>query len=195
MEDGAKRLSPDRRNRIVDAARHLVLKNGFKGTTMEAIAREARIAKPTLYAYFPDKEAVYRAIVAALTAEIRTAFLTAISAPGDAASRIGNALAGKYEIVADLLAGSPHANELYSDEDRQVKGQMQGLEHEMAEAVTNCLAEAGIRDPQALSRLVLAGTFGIGRKYPLPEIGAAIRHLVARLVTPELAQPPRARRR
>ena len=82
MEATKKRLSAERRNRIVDAARHLILKNGLKGTTMEAIAREARIAKPTLYAYFPDKESVFGAIVAALTAELSTAFHAAISAPG-----------------------------------------------------------------------------------------------------------------
>lgn len=188
MEDGSKRLSTDRRNRIVDAARHLILKNGLKGTTMEAIAREARVAKPTLYAYFPDKDAVYGAIIATLTEVLRATFHSAITGPGDAASRIGNALSAKYQIIADLLEGSPHAGELYSDEDRHVKTQLQALEKEMAETVITVLAEAGVRDPDALGRLVQAGTFGIGRKYPLPEIGAAIRQLVERLVAPELDQ-------
>jgi AcrR family transcriptional regulator len=194
METGRKRLSVERRTRIVDAARHLILKNGFKGMTMEAIAREARIAKPTLYAYFPDKESVYGAILETLTAELRSAFHAAISAPGDAATRIGNALATKYQLIADLLAGSPHAEELYSDEDRHVKAQLQALESEMAEAVVACLAEAGVSNPQDLASLILAGTFGIGRKYPLPEIGPAVRQLVERLVAPELAQSPRGRK-
>jgi AcrR family transcriptional regulator len=188
MDNGLRRLSADRRNRIVDAARHLILKNGLKGTTMEAIAREARIAKPTLYAYFPDKDAVYGAIIAALTEELREAFHAAIAGPGDAASRIGNALSAKYQIITDLLAGSPHAGELYSDEDRHVKAQLQIIEKEMAEAVIATLAEAGVSDPEALGRLVQAGTFGIGRKYPLPDIGRAIRQLVERLVAPELDQ-------
>lgn len=188
MEGGSKRLSSERRDRIVEAARHLILRNGLRGTTMEAIAREAGIAKPTLYAYFPDKESVYGAIIEALTTELRTAFHAAISVPGDAESRIGNALAAKYEVIADLLAGSPHAGELYSDEDRHVKAQLQMLEKEMADAVVACLAEAGVADPEALGRLVLAGTFGIGRKYPLPEIGPAVRALVARLVAPEISR-------
>lgn len=194
MEDGPKRLSADRRARIVDAARHLILKSGFKGTTMEAIAREARIAKPTLYAYFPDKESVYGAILEGLTAELRTAFRKAIAAEGSAADRIGHALAGKYQIIADLLAGSPHASELYSDEERHVKAELQGLESDMEAAVVRCLSDAGARDPQGLARLVLAGTFGIGRKYPLAEIGPAVRQLVDRLVAPETDQAPRGRK-
>ncbi len=47
-----------KRDAIITAAGNLMLKHGLRGTSMEAIAREARIAKPTLYAYFPDKEAV-----------------------------------------------------------------------------------------------------------------------------------------
>ena len=69
----SRRLSPERRARIVDAARHLILRQGLRATTMEAIAREARIAKPTLYGYFPDKEAVFAAIIQALVDDIRAA--------------------------------------------------------------------------------------------------------------------------
>jgi len=192
MEGSSKRLSAERRNRIVDSARHLILRNGFKGTTMEAIAREAGVAKPTLYAYFPDKESVYAAIVAALTADLQTAFRAAIAGPGDAATRIGNALAAKYEVIADMLAGSPHAGELYSDEDRRVKAQLQALEKEMADSVVACLTDAGVTDPEALGRLVLASTFGVGHKYPLSEIGPAVRALVSRLVAPEISGTARA---
>lgn len=191
MEQARKRLSAERSNRIVDAARHLILRNGLKGTTMESIAREARIAKPTLYAYFPDKESVFGAIVEALTAELRTAFHAALSGPGNAAERIGNALATKYQLIADLLEGSPHAAELYSDEDRLVKSRLQTLEKDMADAVIRCLAEAGTPNPDSIGSLVLAGTFGIGHKYPLREIGPAVRQLVTRLVMPELDQAPR----
>jgi len=188
MDGSSKRLSPDRRNRIVDAARHLILRNGLRGTTMEAIARQAGIAKPTLYAYFPDKETIYGAIIEALATKLRTSFHAAISGPGDAAGRIGNALAAKYEVIADLLADSPHAAELYSDEDQHVKGHLQALEAEMAAAIVTALRESGTAEPEVLGRLVLAGTFGVGRKYPLAEIGPAVRTLVARLVAPAISR-------
>ena len=55
--------SPGKREAILAAARTLFLKHGLRGTSMEAIAREAGIAKPTLYAYFPDKAAIFSALL------------------------------------------------------------------------------------------------------------------------------------
>ena len=101
----SRRLSPERRARIVDAARHLILRQGLRATTMEAIAREARIAKPTLYGYFADKEAVFATIIQALVDDIRAAVDSALSGEGDVVARIGGALAAKYKVVAKLLDG------------------------------------------------------------------------------------------
>ena len=92
----SRRLSPERQARIVDAARHLILRQGLRATTMEAIAREARIAKPTLYGYFADKEAVFATIIQALVDDIRAAVDSALSGEGDVVARVGGALAAKY---------------------------------------------------------------------------------------------------
>ena len=85
MAETSRRLSPARRARILAAARHLILLNGLRATTMEAIAREARVAKPTLYGYFPDKEAVFGAIIEDLAVTIGQVVATALSANGAAA--------------------------------------------------------------------------------------------------------------
>ncbi len=45
-----------RRNSILDAARKLYFKNGVKGIRMEAVAKSAKIAKGTVYLYYPNKE-------------------------------------------------------------------------------------------------------------------------------------------
>ena len=57
-----------RKEGILDAAQALVLKHGLRGTSMEAIARQAGVAKPTLYASYPDKPAVFAALLAAARA-------------------------------------------------------------------------------------------------------------------------------
>ncbi len=44
-----------RRQRLLAAALELSLQRGFRGTSMEAVARRAQVAKPTLYKYFGDK--------------------------------------------------------------------------------------------------------------------------------------------
>ncbi|WP_151640588.1 TetR/AcrR family transcriptional regulator [Corynebacterium sp. 11A] len=43
---------------IMHAARELVLEAGIRGTTMSAVARGAKISRPTLYARFSGKDAV-----------------------------------------------------------------------------------------------------------------------------------------
>lgn len=43
------------RRRILDAARRLFLERGFDGTTMDAVAQEADVAVPTVYAAFHSK--------------------------------------------------------------------------------------------------------------------------------------------
>ncbi len=46
---------------ILDAARKVFAKNGFSGTSVEAIAQEAGIAKGTLYLYYNSKQEIYSA--------------------------------------------------------------------------------------------------------------------------------------
>jgi AcrR family transcriptional regulator len=183
----SRRLSPERRARIVDAARHLILRQGLRATTMEAIAREARIAKPTLYGYFADKEAVFATIIQALVDDIRAAVDSALSGEGDVVARVGGALAAKYKVVAKLLDGSPHADELYSEHGRSAAAQFAAVEQQIEAAITGALQQAGVARPRPLAQLLLASAYGIGSKAATPaEIGPAIRLLVERLVRPEL---------
>ena len=44
--------------RILDAGRELFVENGFPATSMEAIARRARVVRATVYNNFQDKEAI-----------------------------------------------------------------------------------------------------------------------------------------
>jgi AcrR family transcriptional regulator len=49
--------------RILDAARNVFLERGFEGASIEKIAEAARSGKPTIYARFPGKEALFTAVV------------------------------------------------------------------------------------------------------------------------------------
>ena len=85
----------EKRQRMLVAARDLFLRNGLRGTTMEAIARAAHVAKPTLYAQFADKDAVFNALVETMAGEIHRAIDGGLASEGPAAVRIGRALADK----------------------------------------------------------------------------------------------------
>src|SRR5688572_21432171 len=142
MED-LRKISPERRRRILDAARYLVLRQGLRATTMEAIAREAGVAKPTLYSYFPDKEAVFQGIVEELMAAVLKGFDAALNGEGDAVTRVGAALAAKYKTIARLLEGSPHADELYGEHERSTAPVFRAVEQQVEAAITEVLAKAG----------------------------------------------------
>jgi AcrR family transcriptional regulator len=49
--------------RILDAARNVFLERGFEGASIEKIAEAARSGKPTIYARFSGKEALFSAVV------------------------------------------------------------------------------------------------------------------------------------
>ena len=49
--------------RILDAARRVFLERGLDGASIDEIAEAARAGKPTIYARFPGKEALFTAVV------------------------------------------------------------------------------------------------------------------------------------
>jgi AcrR family transcriptional regulator len=53
----------DRREDILQASLHLFARNGFHGTSMRDIAREAKIADGLIYHYFASKRDLFRAII------------------------------------------------------------------------------------------------------------------------------------
>jgi AcrR family transcriptional regulator len=57
------------RTRIVEAARRLFARDGFGPTTIEAIAREAEVAVPTVYAAFRSKPGILIALLNLLDEE------------------------------------------------------------------------------------------------------------------------------
>ena len=58
--------------RIVDAATHLFMSHGYGATSIEAVARRARISKRTFYHRFDDKPALFVAVVHRIVDRLRT---------------------------------------------------------------------------------------------------------------------------
>ncbi len=173
----------DKRAEILKAARHLGLRHGLQAVTMEAIAREAHVAKPTLYKYYGDKSAVFEAIVTELLVELHGRFSAALSGEGSVAERIAAALTAKYAGVTAFMAGSPHADEIYNETDRLTGPQLAVAEAESDAAVVRELQAAGVADAEMVARVVIGGAYGIFRKAGAEEaIGPAVRLLVTRVV-------------
>ncbi len=59
-----KDLAGNVKTRILDAAQRVFLKRGYQSASLDEIAQTAPASKPTIYAHFPGKEALFEAVVA-----------------------------------------------------------------------------------------------------------------------------------
>jgi AcrR family transcriptional regulator len=59
-----KDLAGDVKARILEAAQRVFLKRGYQSASLDEIAQMAPASKPTIYAHFPGKEALFEAVVA-----------------------------------------------------------------------------------------------------------------------------------
>ena len=60
----SKDLAGDVQARILDAAQQLFLEKGYRSASIDDISEMAPASKPTIYAHFPGKEALFAAVVA-----------------------------------------------------------------------------------------------------------------------------------
>jgi AcrR family transcriptional regulator len=104
-----------RYKRTVRAAEELFKKIGFRAVTMELVAREANIAKATLYSYFKNKDELYVEVSARLARLMKSGVEAALAKP-DATldERLIEAVVSKHRLVFGLVKKSPHATELMS---------------------------------------------------------------------------------
>ena len=153
-----------------------------------AIAREAGIAKPTLYAQFADKDAIFSAMVDMLLEELEAAYDQGMASEGSLAERIGAALAGQYAVLARRLEDSPHAAELMN-EHRRVAPRMHDKDMRTETELVETLRSAGAKEPELLARLVTHAAYGIAFKSRNEaETSRAIRLMCERVVGPEVRQ-------
>ena len=59
--------------RILDAATEMLLDHGFGATSIDALARQLRMSKRTFYHRFPNKEALFAAVVHRIIQRLRPA--------------------------------------------------------------------------------------------------------------------------
>ncbi|MGE4318374.1 MAG: TetR/AcrR family transcriptional regulator [Deferribacterales bacterium] len=56
-----------KQSQIADAAKKLFLENGYAGTGMDTVAKEAGVTKQTVYRYFPSKEELFQHIIKSMS--------------------------------------------------------------------------------------------------------------------------------
>lgn len=107
-----------KREAILAASITLFGRYGYRRTSMEEIAREAGIAKGTVYLYFATKEALFRALSQQTLDRALADAGRAAAAPGTLVERLYGVLEAKYGYFHGVVHSSPHAGELIDSKNR-----------------------------------------------------------------------------
>jgi len=75
-------------DRILDAAFQLFMERGLEGTSLDEIARVARASKPSIYARFATKEALFGAVILRTAGNVRGGFDGPLATGGNAEERL-----------------------------------------------------------------------------------------------------------
>lgn len=124
MTKPLRRVDPQKGDAILKAATVLFLKDGFANTSMDAIARRAKVTKQTVYSHYTNKDQLFVRMISdlcnrhvqtesspsnvkkpfeVLLYEVGMGLLTLITSPeGMAATRLVVAEAGRYPKIARL---------------------------------------------------------------------------------------------
>lgn len=185
-----------RPDQIVRAAARLFGHYGFRKTSVDLIAREAEVAKPTLYAHFADKEAIFVAVCQQVMDGVLAGARAALDQPG-VIDRITAVLAAKFSTIFELVHASPHARELLESQAAQARELVEQADAAFSKLLVEALRaavrrkelvlDAAVPSTTALAHMLMQAAHGAGYGAKTgAEHRAHLAALVAALLRPML---------
>jgi AcrR family transcriptional regulator len=176
-----------RYKRTMRTAEELFKKVGFRAVTMEMVAREANVAKATLYSYFKNKDELYIAVCRRMADILRASVAQALmKTDASLDERLTDAIVAKHLPVCTLVRASPHAAELFSYSHSMAGEIFANLDEEMLETLRAAMA----KDPElapAAEQLARALYFGAASLAMRTETAAQMQLEVGAFARAQLA--------
>jgi AcrR family transcriptional regulator len=189
-----RRQPPEiRRQQILDATASLLLENGLAGTSVDAVARRAGIAKGTVYLYFPS----WQDLLGALRARYAYGLAGRAEAEfGDTDPADPGSVVGAFERLAAELADYVQVNRrlyhiLFQEAGGHEEHMMGQLGHLMRSLLTEAMDQGALTptDPELLARFLLDGLHAVllplahqdrpAREHAMTSISELLRRLLA----------------
>lgn len=149
-----KRGAPEtKRATILDAALKLFSQYGYRRTSIDDIAREADIAKGSVYLSFKSKEEIFRALCECLIERSEEGVKAAGAASGPIEERLIAALDAKFGFLFETAYRSPHAAELIDSKNRLCEDIFARAGRRYVKMLREIIQEAAEAGELALSRL------------------------------------------
>lgn len=150
---------PDKQDRILAAARSLFLRYGVRRTSMDDVAREAGIAKGTVYLYFSSKDALFAALAEEMS---RDTLAQGVRAMTEAKTDVAAFVSFLDAVIGGpnrLLASSPHAAELLDSKAAFAAPALTRYHADIIGVLHDRLVAAGI-EVQGAPEMLAAAAFG-----------------------------------
>jgi AcrR family transcriptional regulator len=154
--------------RILQAAVSVFSRYGFRRASVDDVAREAGVAKGTIYLYHESKEAMFRAVGQAVADRLLLGAAAARAAEGPTPERLRLVLEAKFLYLYDVVTRSPHAAELLDSKGRLLADLFEAVDRKYQAHVAAVVADgvasgeldltrAGLTPSAAAAFLVRAG--------------------------------------
>ena len=105
---------PGRRDDIMAAAKKVFARNGFHGTTIADVAKEAQLPFESVYQYFDSKDALFGALIAAEGYALRTRVAVALAESGATVrlrrGAVSGHVAGRYSSSSTPTGRAPNCS-------------------------------------------------------------------------------------
>ena len=100
MEKVEKKLNIE--NKIIDAAREVFSRYGFKKATMDEIAFSIHMGKSSLYYYFKNKEDIFEAVIEKESIFLKQEIMAAVDKEKDTKSKLRSYIKNRLHIISRL---------------------------------------------------------------------------------------------
>ena len=154
-KSGKTRIQREKNQQILEAALSVFSQFGFRGSTIDQIAKEAGLSKPNLLYYFPSKEAIHSELLSGLMDSWLDP-MRALNAKGDPKEEILSYMRRKLQMSRDFPRESRlFANEIIQGAPRilpAIEGELRGLVAEKSAIIQGWIDAGRIAplDPQHL---------------------------------------------
>ncbi|AHD01363.1 TetR/AcrR family transcriptional regulator [Leisingera methylohalidivorans] len=125
---------------------------GFRKTSMDDIAKGAGMSRPALYLHFKNKEAIFRALVAAYYGNAAENVRAGLTSEGPMAERLLAAFEGQGGEAIESMLTSPHGLELF-----EITKSVAGEQIEKGEEALRGLYAAWLQQQAEAGQAVLNG--------------------------------------
>lgn len=198
----AERLTGDKRESILEAALSRFGRYGYRRTSMEEIARDAEIAKGTIYLYFSSKDELFAALTERLVDQAMANARKAAALDSPFVDRMIGVLDAKVGAFYRWVLSSPHVQELideksrlsqqtFTEFDQAYRALMTGIVEDAARQGEIDLAVAGL-SAEDVTDTLLAAAHGAESGSPSSDQHAARLARIVRLAVLGLDARPRS---